>query len=194
MKRLVAAGLLTLMLVAGIWVGGPYYTLHRLHVAIEARDAASLENQVDFPLLRENIKLQFHARAAQAAPPRWRESPLAGLAMGLTVQLVDGAVDALVTPAGLLGFLEQQTMPVERDIPTPDDAADPAPSAHREVRVRDVRTRFDSPSRFEVQATTPQGNRLRIILSRQGLKWRLTNLIVPDWSTSLAGAAKEDLR
>ena len=117
MKRLVAAGLLTLMLVAGIWVGGPYYTLHRLHVAIEARDAASLENQVDFPLLRENIKLQFHARAAQAAPPRWRESPLAGLAMGLTVQMVDGAVDALVTPSGLLGFLEQQTTPVERDVP-----------------------------------------------------------------------------
>lgn len=192
MKRWVAVGLSALLLLAGIMVTGPYCTLHQLRLAIETRDTGRLDNQVDFPRLRENIKLQLNARAAQSAPPRWRESPLAGLAMGLATQVINGAVDALVTPAGLLGLLEQQTVPAAQDDSSRDPAT-PAPPDRREIEVRDVQTRFESPSRFAVEATTRQGERLRIILSRQGLKWRVTDLIVPDWAGSLRDAGGEPL-
>jgi hypothetical protein len=183
MKRWVGLGLSALLLLAGIVVVGPYHTLHQLRLAIETRDTARLENQVDFPRLRENIKLQLNDRAAQSAPPRWRESPLAGLAMGLATQ---------VTPAGLLGLLEQQTVPAAQESP-PADPEQPASPDRREIEVRDVQTGFESPSRFAVEATTPQGERLRIILSRQGLKWRVTELVLPDWAGSLGEAGREQL-
>lgn len=192
MKRWVGLGLSALLLLAGIVVVGPYHTLHQLRLAIETHDTARLENQVDFPRLRENIKLQLNDRAAQSAPPRWRESPLAGLAMGLATQVVNGAVDALVTPAGLLGLLEQQTVPAAQESP-PADPEQPASPDRREIEVRDVQTGFESPSRFAVEATTPQGERLRIILSRQGLKWRVTELVLPDWAGSLGEAGREQL-
>ena len=68
MKRWVGLGLSALLLLAGIVVVGPYHTLHQLRLAIETRDTARLENQVDFPRLRENIKLQLNDRAAQNDP------------------------------------------------------------------------------------------------------------------------------
>lgn len=193
MKRWVAVGLSALLLLAGIGLAGPYWTLHQLRVAIETRDTARLERQVDFPRLRESVKLQLNARAAQSAPPRWRDSPLAGLAMGLATQVVNGAVDALVTPAGLLSLLEQQTVPDAPDAPAHPDPVDPASPDRREVRLREVHTGFESPSRFRVEATTRRGDRLRIILSREGLKWRVTDLIVPDWTGSLGEAGRERL-
>lgn len=184
MKRLTIGGFLVLLGLAGVWIGGPFYTLHQLRTAVETQDVAYLDDQVDFPLLRDNIKLQLNARAAQATPPRWRDSPLGGLALGLTNQLVDRVVESLVTPSGLLRLLEERTMQPES--PSADSGTkDPVSQAEREVRFREARFRFEGLSRLRVEATTERGEAIRVILSRQGLKWRLTNLILPEWPASL---------
>ncbi|MDY6957436.1 MAG: DUF2939 domain-containing protein [Pseudomonadota bacterium] len=189
MKRITIWGLLVLLGLAGFWIGGPFYTLHQLRTAVETQDAAYLDNQVDFPLLRDNIKLQLNARAAQATPPRWRDSPLGGLALGLTNQLVDRLVESLVTPSGLLSLLEERTLQPES--PSADPEADgPLSEVEREIRFREARFRFEGLNRLRVEATTEQGEPIRVVLSRQHLKWRLTNLILPEWPASLLDSAQ----
>lgn len=175
LKRMAMFSLLVLALLVGAGVAGPYLTLYQLRTAIQEQDPERLADQVDFPTLRSNLKDQINARTAQAIP-QLRDSPLSALALGLTTQLADHAVDALITPPGLASLMAGYG-PRPATVPPADpDAPGTAPPADP---FRDARTRFDSPNRFSVQARTHQGDLIHFVLSRHGLKWRLSNILLP---------------
>jgi len=176
LKRMAMFALLVLALLVGAGVAGPYLTLYQLRTAIQEQDPERLADQVDFPTLRGNLKDQINARTAQAIPQR-SDSPLSALALGLTTQLAEHAVDALITPTGLASLMAGYG-PRPATVPPADpDAPGTAPPADP---FRDARTRFDSPNRFSVQARTHQGDLIHFVLSRHGLKWRLSNILLPD--------------
>ncbi len=182
LKRMAVFALLVLALLVGAGVAGPYLTLYQLRTAIQEQDPERLADQVDFPTLRSNLKDQFKARTAQAIP-QWRDSPLSALALGLTTQLADHAVDALITPPGLASLMAGYG-PRPATVPPADpDAPGTAPPADP---FRDARTRFDSPNRFSVQARTRRGDLIHFVLSRHGLKWRLSNILLPGALTAPA--------
>lgn len=175
LKRMAVFALLVLVLLVGAGVAGPYLTLYQLRTAIQEQDPERLADQVDFPTLRSNLKDQINARTAQAIP-QLRDSPLSALALGLTTQLADHAVDALITPTGLASLMAGYG-PRPATVPPADpDAPGTAPPADP---FRDARTRFDSPNRFSVQARTRRGDLIHFVLSRHGLKWRLSNILLP---------------
>jgi hypothetical protein len=176
LKRMAVFVLVVLALLVGAGVAGPYLTLYQLRTAIQEQDPERLADQVDFPTLRSNLKDQINARTAQATPPQWRDSPLSALALGLTTQLADHAVDALITPPGLASLMAGYG-PRPATVPPADpDAPGTAPPADP---FRDARTRFDNPNRFSVQARTRRGDLIHFVLSRHGLKWRLSNILLP---------------
>jgi hypothetical protein len=181
LKRIASLGLLALTLLVVVGVAGPYLTLYQLRTAIKEQDPKRLADQVDFPTLRSNLKDQIKVRAAQATPPQWRDNPLSALALGLGSQLADRAVDALITPPGLASLMAGRgprpaaLPPADPDAPGTKPPTDP---------FRDARTHFDSPSRFSVEAHTVQGDLIHFVLSRNGLKWRLTNILLPGSVTS----------
>ncbi len=188
MKRIALIGLfaLTLLVVAG--VAGPYLTLYQLRAAIKAQDPERLADQVDFPTLRRNLKDQITARAAQATPPQWRDNPLSALALGLGSQLADRAVDALITPPGLASLMAGRgprpaaLPPADPDAPGTQPPADP---------FRDAHTHFDSPSRFSVEARTARGDLIHFVLTRDGFKWRLSNILLPDSGMAPVGGEQQ---
>lgn len=176
LKRMGIFGLLALALLVGGGIAGPYLTLYQIRTAIKEQDPARLADQVDFSTLRGNLKDQINARTAQATPPQWRDSPLSALALGLTTQLADHAVDTLITPPGLASLMAgygprpATVPPADPDSPGTEPPTDP---------FRNARTRFDSPNRFSVQARTSRGDLVQFVLSRHGLKWRLSNILLP---------------
>lgn len=187
LKRMAVFALLVLALLVGAGVAGPYLTLYQLRTAIQEQDSERLADQVDFPTLRSNLKDQLNARTAQAIP-QWRDSPLSALALGLTTQLADHAVDALITPPGLASLMAGYG-PRPATVPSADpNAPGTAPPADP---FRDARTRFDSPSRFSVQARTRQGDLIHFVLSRHGLKWRLSNILLPGAVTAPVEGEKQ---
>ncbi len=172
LKRMAMFALLMLVLLVGAGVAGPYLTLYQLRTAIQEQDSERLADQVDFSTLRGNLKDQINARTAQAISQR-PDSPLSALALG---QLADHAVDALITPPGLASLMAGYGPRPATVPPVDPDASGTAPPADP---FHDARTRFDSPNRFSVQARTRRGDLIHFVLSRHGLKWRLSNILLP---------------
>lgn len=176
LKRMAVFALLVLALLVGAGVAGPYLTLYQLRTAIQEQDPERLADQVDFPTLRGNLKDQINARTAQAITQR-PDSPLSALALGLTTQLADHAVDALITPTGLASLMAGYGPRPAAAPPADPDAPGTAPPRDP---FHDARTRFESPRRFSVEVRTRQGDLIHFVLSRHGLKWRLSNILLPD--------------
>jgi len=174
---MVSLTVLALILLVGAGLAGPYLTLYQIRVAIKEQDAERLAEQVDFPALRANLKDQIKQRMTQATPPRWRDNPLSALADGLGSQLVDHAVDALITPPGLASLMAGRgprpagLPPADPETPGTKPPVDP---------FRDAHTHFANLSRFSVEAHTARGDPIRFELTRSGLKWRLSNILLPE--------------
>ena len=103
MRRL----LLLLLILAVAYAGYPFLTLYWIDEALMENDKAAIEQLVDFPKLRADLKSgakgQVMAKAGELAEKR----PILGafgevLSKLFAPDLVDGTVDSLITPEGLL--------------------------------------------------------------------------------------------
>lgn len=173
-------GAIGIAVLATAYLAYPYYTLHRLGVALEAGDRPALEQLIDWPPLREGIKtdlntLATRALAHHAGPDGNAEAALeAGLAAILMPLLVQRAVDAYVTPAGIAELMR-------RDGRIGDSDQHPTAS-ERDWRFTVHRAGFTGPGTFQFQFSNPddlEPGRAVGIMELQGLKWRLTRLILP---------------
>ena len=95
---------LTVVVLAGYFVGSPYLTLMNLKSDIDSRNGESLAEKVDFPSVRESLKDQFNVAMAKATMDSSNEDDpwgAAGAALGAAFAstLVNGMVDGLVTPS-----------------------------------------------------------------------------------------------
>ena len=172
------------VVVAGFYWWTPGHTLRALTSSIEARDAVELEDRVDFSTLRDGLKAQLNSVVLDRAdidPGEVGDDPLvAGLqALGtsLAMMLVDGMIDAFVTPAGL-AELSRGMVP----------GSGRGSGGEDEETFSEARIDRETPARFSawVPARAPGGDvEVRFVFRRYGLRWRLTNIILPDdlWPT-----------
>ena len=79
----------------------PHLAVRGLETAIRERDAAALDERVDFSHLRENLKGQLSAMMVKKTGPLLKDNPLGALATGFASIFVGGMVESLVTPDGL---------------------------------------------------------------------------------------------
>lgn len=166
------------LLGGGYVYASPYIALHRLHSAIETRDAAAIERQVDFPALRESVKEQAKAAMLQSMQQEMADNPFAALGMALAGPMVDNMVNATVTPAGLRQLLasgrlvDQTGSQVSTDATVPP-AGDP---------FRNVSLGYMAFDRFEVSIPAERGSAppTRLVLARSGLvDWKLKAIALP---------------
>ena len=85
----------------GLAVSGPYRTLKGLQSAMAVGDTSALNDYVDFPTLRQNLKQQLNARANAHVNTALPIGILSQLATGIASSVVDTTVESLVTPTGL---------------------------------------------------------------------------------------------
>lgn len=109
MKSKTIAGVVAAVCVAaaGLLYASPYLALRSIGKAIDAKDADTVAEYVDFPALRESVKGQMLIKMqSEMQKPDMAANPLAGLGQMLVAGLVNQMVETLVSPAGVMLMLE----------------------------------------------------------------------------------------
>ena len=153
----------------------PHIALGGVKTAIQEGDAAALEERVDFPHLRENLKSQFNAVMLKETSSKLEDNPFGALALGLVSKLVDGMVDAFVTPEGL-ARLSRGDRP-QPGSSRPDRASHTSSSS--EELFAEARLTRDSLNRFSVWVPNEEVTETQFVFRRYGLRWKLTGIFLP---------------
>ena len=177
MKKLAWISGGVLLAALGYVAAGPYLAIADIKTGIAEKDTDRLAAKVDFPTLRQNLKDQINARLMHNTAGELKDNPLGALAAGLATTMVDGIVDAFVTPAGLANVMEGDR-PSE-SLVKQTVKADTGPPPKEEDLLRNARYSYDSFSQFSVWVPDDEGKETRFVLQRDGVTWRLVNLVLP---------------
>lgn len=166
--------LLAILLVALVAyvAAGPYLTVRAIRVALQANDANALADNVDFPELRASLKAQLEDRLARRIDPELPSSLLGSVGLSMASGVIDGAVDAMVTPPGLGALMQGRVLWSRFDGAIGSRVKGRPP-------LQDLRYRYESPSRFTATTRTASGAPVVLVLTRHGLRWRLSDLQLP---------------
>lgn len=155
---------------------GPYRTVHAIRDAIRQEDATALARQVDFPALRASLKAQLLDRIARKAGADAPSNPFAAFGLALASGVAGGAVDAMVTPAGLGALMEgRKVWNRASGLPPPADDD----GVQRPEPLKDAQYRYESPSRFTATVHDDQGRPVVFVLTRRGMDWKLSDIRLP---------------
>lgn len=178
MKKAIALIALLAVAIVGYVAAGPYITLHQIKSAVQQQNSEKLSENIDFPTLRQNLKEQLNAVIMKETVSQMKDNPVAALALGFASKLVDGMVDSFVSPSGLANLMEgkkpQQKAPTETSESTPSQSTD-----EKREPFKDARYTYDSTSKFSVWVKANEGEETRFVLTRDGLKWKLSNNVIP---------------
>ena len=181
MKRTFVLLVVLSMLPVGYLVAGPYLTLNAIRTALETEDLERLTEYVDFPELRRNVQSQVQALLAKRNPAP--EDPARSSVVVGDV-IVEALVERFVTPATILSWAAgESTVPiVTAETSANSDGsvvmADTPPPV--QTFFEDVRTSYESISRFAIWVSNDREEEVGFILTRRGFVWKLTNIVLPE--------------
>ncbi|WP_296229133.1 DUF2939 domain-containing protein [Ralstonia sp. UBA689] len=181
---LVAAGVLASY-------ASPYWTLHQMRAAIDAKDVGAFSSYVNFPAVQDSIKSQLTAsmRKKLGGAGEADDNLFANLGMAIGAGVINRMVDALVSPESVMGMMARgktsasgallgQLPPQSSDA----DSGTPQSAASRDNDAGGSQ-RPDYSMRYEnwstVTATAKQGDKEqgKFIFRRDGLlSWKLVGL------------------
>ena len=175
-KWLILAVLLLASLLA--WVAaGPWLTMHAIGKAVREEDHAALSRHVDFPLLRASLKDQAGDRLARSIGIERQSGWLGALGATVANELAGGAIELMVTPYGLGALMEgRKVWNRASGLPPPRTEAG---AAARPDPWRNAERRYESTSRFTATVHTDDGAPLVFVLTRQGIRWKLSDIRLP---------------
>ncbi|OPY90531.1 MAG: hypothetical protein A4E72_00599 [Syntrophus sp. PtaU1.Bin208] len=174
MKKIAGFVLLVVIAVGLYAAAGPYITLYSIKNGVEKSDPEKISRNVDFPVLRANLKEQLNSRIVSGKALTSEDNPVARAAKRLVSKMADGMVDALVTPAGLTKLVEGER---RKQDPNPDTASRSGEEKSRFLQ--NTSCRYESLSEFSVRTKDDKNREIRFILTRKGLSWKLSNIILP---------------
>ncbi|MCX5826588.1 MAG: DUF2939 domain-containing protein [Deltaproteobacteria bacterium] len=173
-KIIIISGILILALGAGAIYSLPYVTIYRIIAALETKDTQQLSVLVDFPQIRENLKrlvgTKIQAGTADAKTDAWGQ-----IQKSAASQVIAGALEELVTPEGLVNFAQQRLEAVAAAQDGPNKIK-PTAWLLFVTLIGNADLAYASPSEFTVAVKVSDTGRIRFILRRNGVAWRLTNI------------------
>jgi hypothetical protein len=173
MKKIMWIVGIIMISVVGYVAAGPHLTVSAIKTGIVEQDLEKLSENIDFPILRQNLKEQLKTAMMKNAAAELNNNPFAALAVGFATTMVDGIVDSFVTPSGLAALMEGKN-------PTKIGGAGRTEHPKKDELFKNARFSYDSVSKFSVWVPNDQGEEARFVLQRDGLSWKLVNLIIPN--------------
>lgn len=145
---------------------GPPHALTNISSAAYKNDTSKLEDNIDFPQLKENIKKQVNIQVQDTLDRELDGNIFTEFANYLTDSITEIAVDELISPASIGSLLRANKNGIDQ------------PGFF--YFVKEVKYSFHSPS--VVIATIKQGKDkgTKMSLERQGFSWKLVNITIPD--------------
>ena len=176
MKKWLVGGLcLLLVLLAAYTAAGPYLAVNGIRNVVASGDYGELSYFVDFPRLRESVTPQIQSRITRDIQQRLGAGSAANIASSVSLEISAPVIDAIVSPLGVSTLLTGSTL--ARKLTGTKNADG---RAHADDPLKDARTRYVSMSRFTATVTTDEGKPLVFVFERNGLRWKLTGLELPD--------------
>ncbi len=179
MKKWIALAVALLALLLGYVAAGPYLAIRGIHESLRSRELDRLERYVDFAALRGNVQRQVEDRLARAAGDGTLDrGMLGGLARQVVGEISGRAVDAMVSPQGIAVLLEGRALARRATGEPADTGKDGKPAGYQPLK--EAQTRFESTSRFTATTRSADGQPVVFLFERQGLRWRLTDIRLPE--------------
>ena len=176
MKRFGWLTLAVLVLLLGYVAAGPYLTVHAIREAVRNEDSRALSKQVDFPALRASLRLQLADAIVREAGVEAQSSLLGTIGLRLAGSAAGTGVDMMVTPVGLSALMRGQRLWSLAGGASPMGAG---PDPARAAPLEDAHYRYHSPSRFTVTVRDDRDRPIEFVLTRQGLRWKLSDIRLP---------------
>lgn len=172
MKKVILSLLLLAVIgFCGYYYGSPYLAVYAVQSAVNSGDSDKLSDYIDYPLLRENMKAEFIKNL--------KDDDKLSMSFGkeLAAALVDGLVDAMVTPKGLKAVLSVRDIKGGND----EEQEPEQPKEDKQERKESengLDMGYEGLSRFVVTVHQKNGETsARVILNRYGLfGWKLTSI------------------
>ncbi len=180
-KKRVVFGLVGLALVAFVvaYAASPVLAARALVADAKSGDVEGLERRVDFPAVREDLKAQLQDRLRRELGDDRLSGSLAGLGMLLAPALIDGAVEAVITPDAIAAIVRTAEAPDPGEAAPVPEAADPAESED-DIEVRYSYRDLNTFGARVFDPVEPEQS-VDLIMTRQGLfDWRLTRVVLPE--------------
>jgi hypothetical protein len=153
---------------------GPLITIHQIKSAIEQQDSEKLSEYIDFPTLRTNLKEQLNSEVMKQAAAELKDNPLMALGLAFTPKLVESVVDSFVTRSGLSNLMAGEKPQQSEG----EEQAQGSGGGQRWEPFENSRYTYDSSSKFSVWVKDDKGEEIRFVLTRDGLSWKLSNIII----------------
>ena len=161
-------------LVAIYVAAAPYITVYQIKSAAKAHDGVALSQHIDFASVRQSLKDQMNAKFMRELGQNSAGlgEPFAVLGLALAGVVVDKAVDVYVTPSGVTQLMQGRKPQSEAESNAPASSQERKPLA-------DATMGYQSWNSFVVKAPNDEAEITQFVLSRRGLGWKLTEIIVP---------------
>lgn len=167
-----------LVLMGGYFFASPYIAVYQIRQAAKDRDADALEQHIDFPSVRESVKAQINVKVMESAKTELADNPFAALGVAFAGAMVDGMVNAMVTPAGLAQMMKGDKPKLKDQPRTSQGSNEPAPAAREPFEGAEMS--YQGFNRFVVSVPDKTGDgQVRFILTRSGLSWLLSDVKLP---------------
>ena len=176
MKRWFWLAALLALALLGYVAAGPYLTVRAIREAVKTEDASALARHVDFPALRASLKLQVDDRIVREAGAEAQSSLLGAFGIAVATGLAGGIVDAMVTPVGLGALMEGRKLWNRGSGVAPPSRGDTSQQAEP---LPEPVYGFESTSRVTARVATASGEPIVLVLTRDGMRWRLSDIRLP---------------
>jgi hypothetical protein len=165
-----------LVLLLAIYIASPLVALYRIGSAVEAKDAAALEERTDFPSVRRSFEQQIVATYRKLTG---KTLPLNAMAKRLAVSVADPIVARLMTINALLDLLGKGEAGTKAKVPI-----DRAPLTSRSLdNVWRVWLNSEYLGRTFYVYLPPDGrmaDKFRVKLRFSNWYWRIAGIELPD--------------
>jgi hypothetical protein len=168
------------VLAAGFWLyTGPQRALRDIKVAADAGDVEGIRERVDVPAVKESLKEQLSAVMMKKLEndKDLQDNPFGKLGMLFAGKMVEGMVDAAVTPTHLAALIKgNRSAAFSKDSePAKEEASQPLDSK------ADLEGTYNSTDRYTLKLLDKQTHKETVALTmhRDGLSWKLTSVQLP---------------
>jgi len=174
LKKLITTLISLIVIGLGVYLAsGPFITIHGIRSSIKEKDSDRLSTYIEFDLLKKNLKEQFNTQMIKATSADEEKNPLGMMVAGFASQVVDGLLDAYLTPSSIALLLEGEKpdryrSSLNRETSAEKESTEP---------LKEYSVKFVSHDRFYVYTKGNHDQEIKIILQRFGLDWKMTNII-----------------
>ena len=178
MKKIIITLSSLIVIGLGLYLAsGPFITIHGIKSSIKEKDSDRLSTYIKFDLLKKNLKEQFNSEMIKATSADPNNNPLGIMLAGFASQIVDGLLDAYLTPSSIALLLEGEKPDQYRSIFNHQDSTKEESKKETAEPLEEYRVKFVSHDRFYVYTKGSHDQEIKIILQRFGLEWKMTNII-----------------